>query len=353
MPESLPHDAAYKEFFSNPDMVKSLVRDFIPGEFVKDFDFDKLELCGNEYITPEMGQRQDDIVWRVRWRDNWCYIYILLEFQSAQDYWMALRIAVYTGLLWQALIKSGVVKPGDMLPPVLPIVLYNGEKKWGAPTNLRSLIARPHKELVKYQLSQKYFLLDENRISDLILKKAKGEAGYIFRFEKAKNLEEIRKLYQEFLGRIPGEKFAFLRRAVGTWLRKLAQNRHFEDTDAETPEDDEDGSMLEEKFRRWEQEFMEKGFALGKNEGFTLGKNEGFNLGKNEGITLEKNKALVNLKNILLSQLRERFGEYASPWESRIRELTDIETINSLILSVLKANSPQEYEAILKSCANS
>ena len=160
-------------------------------------------------------------------------------------------------------------------------------------------------------------------------------------------------IYQEFLGRIPGEKLAFLRRAVGTWLRKLAQNRHFEDTDAETPEDDEDGSMLEEKFRRWEQEFMEKGFALGKNEGFTLGKNEGFNLGKNEGITLEKNKALVNLKNILLSQLRERFGEYASPWESRIRELTDIETINSLILSVLKANSPQEYEAILKSCANS
>ena len=47
---------------------------------------------------------------------------------------------VYVGLLYQDLIRRREVKPGHPLPPVLPIVLYNGGKTWTAPTELAALL---------------------------------------------------------------------------------------------------------------------------------------------------------------------------------------------------------------------
>lgn len=43
--------------------------------------------------------RADDVVWRVRWRGRWLYVYLLLEFQSDVDRFMAVRLLVYVGLL--------------------------------------------------------------------------------------------------------------------------------------------------------------------------------------------------------------------------------------------------------------
>lgn len=41
--ERIPHDPSYKQFFSNPDMVASLLRDFVPEDFIRELDFSTLE----------------------------------------------------------------------------------------------------------------------------------------------------------------------------------------------------------------------------------------------------------------------------------------------------------------------
>ena len=81
----MPQDEAYKKFFSNPVMLKSLLLDFVPEEFIRDFNFNTLELCNSSFITPDFKQRHNDLVWRLKWKDSWCHIYILLEFQSTDD----------------------------------------------------------------------------------------------------------------------------------------------------------------------------------------------------------------------------------------------------------------------------
>ena len=43
--ERMPHDPAYKQFFSNPEMVESLLRDFVSADFIADLDFSTLERC--------------------------------------------------------------------------------------------------------------------------------------------------------------------------------------------------------------------------------------------------------------------------------------------------------------------
>jgi len=35
----------------------------------------------------------------MRWRQNWLYVYLFLEFQSTTDRWVAVRIQTYLGLL--------------------------------------------------------------------------------------------------------------------------------------------------------------------------------------------------------------------------------------------------------------
>ena len=47
------------------------------------------------------------------------YVYLLLEFQSDVDPWMAVRLLVYVGLLYQDLIRAGCLTPDGCLPPVL------------------------------------------------------------------------------------------------------------------------------------------------------------------------------------------------------------------------------------------
>ena len=55
---------------------------------------------------------------------------------------MALRILGYTALLWQDLVKKGQIKAGDKLPPVFPIVVYNGLAKWNAPQDVHDLVTQ-------------------------------------------------------------------------------------------------------------------------------------------------------------------------------------------------------------------
>jgi hypothetical protein len=74
------------------------------------------------YISEDFKQREDDIVWRVKVGGAWVYLYLLIELQSRVDKYMALRMMVYIGLLYQDLIKHKEVLADGRLPPILPIV---------------------------------------------------------------------------------------------------------------------------------------------------------------------------------------------------------------------------------------
>ena len=63
-----------------------------------------------------------------------------------------------------------MAKPGA-LPPVLPVVLYNGDARWKPATEMRDLIAAPSPLLAPYQPSQRHFVLDQRhaRVEDFKL----------------------------------------------------------------------------------------------------------------------------------------------------------------------------------------
>src|SRR5690606_25362115 len=145
------HDTSYRLLFSHPEMVRDLLLGFVPGEWVRELDFDSLEKMNGSYVTDDLRSRHADTIWRVRWGSDWLYIYLLLEFQSTVDRYMPVRILSYTSLLYQDLIKQRALDEERRLPPVLPIVLYNGKRRWRAPVTLDALIQAMPEALHEFQ----------------------------------------------------------------------------------------------------------------------------------------------------------------------------------------------------------
>ena len=160
------HDSSYKHIFAHSEVVADLLRGFVHEDWVEQINYATLERVSGSYVADDLRDRADDIVWRVKRHDDWLYIYLLIEFQSRVDPWMALRIMVYTGLLYQDLIKSDTVATSQKLPPVFPIVIYNGEGKWTAARDIAELIEPVPGSLAAYRPSQKHCVLDEGRIAD-------------------------------------------------------------------------------------------------------------------------------------------------------------------------------------------
>lgn len=328
--ERMPHDSAYKQFFSNPEMVESLLRDFVPADFIKDLDFSTLERCSGSYVTDDLRERHDDIVWRVGWKKgSWCYVALLLEFQSTPDHWMALRIVSYTALLLLDLVRTGAVREHEGLPPVFPIVIYNGSRVWKAPRELTALFAPMPESLKPYRPRHRYFLLDESRVSGEDLDKSQGLAALLLRLERAQEPEQVGQIVKELITRLHGPEYLLLRRAFTVWLGRVVLKRS--GLTAEIPEFQdlqEVDAMLEERAAQWKDEYIRQGVLMGMAEG----RAEGIAEGQAEGIGM----ALQDL-------LEARFGTLPPSVISSIANTSDSNALRKLTLSAYYAESLQAF----------
>jgi len=191
---SLNDDASYKYLFSSREMVRDLIQGFIPDPWLHSLDYDTLEKVSGSYVTDDLRHRADDVVWRVKVGGDWVYLYLLIEFQSLIDRYMALRMMVYTGLLYQDLVRRGDLLKDGRLPPVLPIVLYNGSPRWSAPLDMADLIATVPGLVAGFKPQMRYLLIDEGSYSEGDLASLQNLVAAVFRIEHPSSPESIRKL---------------------------------------------------------------------------------------------------------------------------------------------------------------
>ena len=107
------HDSGYHLLFSHPELVEDLMRNFVPEDWVKQLDFSRMERINAKFHAKGLEQRDGDLIYRIHYKshsfggDGEVYLYLLMEFQSRPDKWMALRVLVYVGLLYQQLLREG------------------------------------------------------------------------------------------------------------------------------------------------------------------------------------------------------------------------------------------------------
>lgn len=255
-------DASYKQLYSSPAMVRNLVSGFIPDGWLHGLDFGTLECIPCHYVSDDLRQRANDMVWRVRADDEWLYLYLMMEFQSTVDPGMPVRIMSYLGLLYQSLIRKEYVKPRRGIPPVLPIVLYNGEGPWDAPTDIAAMLPDVPGLVGDYLPKLKYLLLDSGRISKEQLRAMRNPVAVLMQLEEAETQQEVGELIDKLADIVKGDEE--LKRIFLNVLPGLIGRRSGNTLDVPVANDLVEMKMkLSQSFKVWEHEYR----AAGRLEG--------------------------------------------------------------------------------------
>lgn len=267
------HDHAYQGIFSHPQMVRDLLRGFVHETWVAELDFASLERVNARHLSDGLRAREGDLVWRLRLHRDWLYVYLMLEFQSRDDRWMALRVLVYVGLLYQGLIRGRQIGRGERLPAVFPIVIYNGSKPWRSARDMAELIEPLPAGLQAYRPSQRYFLLDERRITGGRSAGADNLVQALINLERTTDLAQLHTLVSALGRRLAAAEHESLRHALTAWLNQVVVKRVAPtDNPPQYRDLQEVDTMLEETVDGWVRKWKREGLREGRREGLQEGR---------------------------------------------------------------------------------
>ena len=306
----IKHDIAHKEFYSNPENVKDLIQGFVALDCVSEFDFSTLERDNDSFIEKEKNERLDDIIWRLKWRDRWVYVYILIEFQHKIDKAMPVRIMSYVSLLYLNLLSNKKLNYGKRkkLPVVLPIVLYNGQKYWTAKRNIQDMVEKAPDEMSKYVPKLSYYFIDEihpeSNEKDTVFDGLANSVVAIMKLQRTLSSEEFYKFINKVKKLIKDEKQKLRFETFITFLLRYLSSA-YDKPEYEKVQDLEEVIRMVKTFRDFDRE--------NDKEIFTK---EGEKKGKLELLANMIKKGILSLK-----QAAEEMGMTVSQFKTAVKNL--------------------------------
>jgi len=202
------HNSHYKLLFSHPELIRDLLVDFVPVVRPSTLRLDTLQRVTGSYTG---DARYEDMAWKVRLADQWLYVYLLLEFQSRSDEWIALRMHVYVSLLLRDLQRQKQVSPDGKLPPVLPIVVCNGAKAWNAATDLAELLTNAPEGLQALQPAQRHLVISAGNYPLESLNSKPNLVAALFRLEYSRTTADMERVLLSLSEWLTDPKYASLR----------------------------------------------------------------------------------------------------------------------------------------------
>jgi len=313
------HDHSYKLLFAHPRMVRELLETFVGGDWLAQVDFDTLERVSDAYISDDLRARADDIVWRVRCGSR--HVYLLIEFQSRVDSFMAVRVLAYVALLYQDIIRAQEIGVDEGLPAILPLVLHNGSTRWYAAEDVRSLLQPSPPGLEKYSANLRYLSIDERSYDDDALARHDNLVALLFRLEQCREFGRVEQLVSHLMERLRESGQESLSRAFGVWLEEVILRRLPGD---DTPISDlwEKQTMLSERFDEWEAQFLMEGRRQGRKDGAAT------------MLTLQLRKRFGELPESVRTRVSEASSDELERWGERLLEVSSLDDVFSPPLHV-------------------
>ena len=177
--EEYSPDLYYKQLFSHKILIKELLYlIFEENLYTFGFDFNTLKLEKNEFVFEfdnVLIERKSDCIWSIKLNKKKIYIFFHLEFQRTVDRTIAQRTRIYRELTEISIIQSKTFsKVRGKIPPIISIVLYNGNNNYSAPVSKKGVVYfdETTKQIfdilnLEYPISENnkntYYLIDETK----------------------------------------------------------------------------------------------------------------------------------------------------------------------------------------------
>ncbi len=301
------HDRGYKKLFSNLEIFRQLITSFVHEAWVKDLDFSTRALVKGSFVSPQYKRTFSDLIYKVKLRGRELYIVILLEFKATPYRFVALQILGYMVDFYRHLVESQ--KGLKKLPPVFPIIIYNGERRWTTPVNLSTLI-EGHEVLGKYAVSFRYFPIIENAFSKEDLLRIGNVVSTLFLAEAHYDLDLLKR---ELLALFEKSRD---KRAVSlllNWFKQLAVHGRIDEADYKKLEhiyqSPKEVNMMINAIKREKKQLREEGITIGMEKGMAKGKSmKGLEMAKlmlENGEPMEKIKRYTGLSVEVIKKLKK------------------------------------------------
>ena len=229
-------------------------------------------------------------------------------------------------------IKSSLHFTGK-LPPIIPIVIYQGEATWTAKVGFQDLVYIPFEGLRPYIPNFQYFLDDVSNVDveefkeSVIIKCWHVICKYLRTPELRSKLPEIVSLLFDFLEKDKATEY------LDIFFKYLANA-----TDVIKKEDVKKSLKKlpqggEDIMRTWADEFRDEG----RNEGIIIGEQKGELRGELRG-------ELKTVRQLLLVTLQDRFDLLPQSVINDIKRIESPETLNELFRRTLRCESLEQFK---------
>ena len=147
-----PHDRLFRKVFSEPAEAAGLLRAYVPAWLAGTLDWSSLTLMPDSYVDDELQASESDLLFAVEQRPDAAEpgearrslrLYLLFEHQSSPDRLMRFRLLKYCCRIWDDFLRPAEAEETPDLPPIVPLVFYQGESRWRHATEFSELFAEP------------------------------------------------------------------------------------------------------------------------------------------------------------------------------------------------------------------
>ena len=299
-----PADTAFKSLFQSKRAFVQLLRYFLKAPWAELIDEQQLERIDKSYIKSDHARLESDVVYKCRMKDQEIIIYVLLEMQSTVDYQMPWRLLQYMVELWRTVLKDTDADrkrtKQHLLPPIIPVVVYNGDGRWTAARTFRAYQNRSDlfgDAIVDFR----YYLVDVKRWSPQSKAELESFLPLAFHFESADSVLELSERMDDCIqavGRLDETEAAvlvdFLFQIAEKRLGREAGTGDASRIISRMGEGASGGEMVSQLSRRLHKEYEEwkkkeqQMLEQGRKEGLVEGRLEGLQEGR-----LEERRSLV------------------------------------------------------------
>ena len=156
------HNDFFVRQFSNREFAVSFFQSYLPEDVKSLVNWEKFQLAPGDFVSKALKNRKSDLLYESRIDDRKSLFYLHLEHQRKPDRDIPFRMLCY----WVHIMEQHKRQyPGQPLPLIYPLVLYQGKTKWNVQTSFHDYLKVP-KGMKPYTPQLQYALMDLSHLSD-------------------------------------------------------------------------------------------------------------------------------------------------------------------------------------------